>query len=241
MKKCIGFFFCCLINVTLSLHAQQSEEYKDIIYLKNGSKLYCKLLDYKPGDSITFALKGMSPMKLGDNMIKKVKMNGFEGYSDVYRIKENKWYLRTQFSMLYNKKHNGLSLTQSVGYQFKHWFSAGVGAGIDNYYTNRGNNMFPLFVEVRSYLFQKNVSPFFACRTGYNFIKPNADYNQTSAVGAFFINPVFGYRLGAGSPTFDLFCGIKIQKAEYHVRDFWSSSIVNYDFRRYDIGLAMTF
>ncbi|MFZ1751942.1 MAG: hypothetical protein WAU01_17235, partial [Saprospiraceae bacterium] len=185
-------------------------------------------------------ISGSQPILFDYESVKKIKM-GLDKEVSVYNFKENGWYFRSQFSVLYQKEIGGVSLSQSVGYHYKHWLTAGVGIGLDNYYTEPGNNIYPLFVEIRSYLQKKNVSPYLALRSGYSMIKPDPEFGQTDAKGDIFFNPVFGYRLGAGRPFIDLFVGMKFQSAEYHTRSSQSQSITNIDFRRYDFGIGMTF
>lgn len=227
--------------MTLVANAQD-HSFKDKIYLNNGSVLNGKLIKYNMADTVYFAISDIEIMRFPGKMVKKVKMSSSSASEEeFFKFRYPTWYIRTQVSMLYSKSNQGMSLTVSGGYQFNYWLTAGIGAGIDNYYTAAGQNIYPVFGEIRASLFKKNKTPYFAMRTGYGFISPDENNGQSYAKGSFLFNPVFGYRLGGGRPNIDLFAGVRFQSARYTTTDSWSSSQKDIDFRRYDIGLGMTF
>lgn len=221
--------------------SQDTNNSIDVLYLKYGSVLRGKVIHYVPGDSITFSINGGEPVKIADKLIQKIKMGSNGKSVETYSFKENKWYTRSQFSVLYSKLNNGYSASQSVGYQFKYWLALGVGGGVDNYLATSGHNIYPIFGEIRTNLLKRNLTPYIALRYGYSIINPNEKYGQTDASGASFFNPVIGYRLGSGSPYFDVFVGMKFQDAVYNTIQPDTRSIVNFEYRRYDLGFALTF
>lgn len=232
-----------MLSTSGSLWSQEPTfEGKDVLYLKNGSIFKGKLIHYWPGDSLTFAINGTSSsFTYRNSFIKKIKMYTGASVYDSYQFKNNKWYTRTQISMLHSRPSKGYSISQSIGYQYKHWMTGGIGAGLDNYPGEKGYNLYPVFAELRSFLVKKNVSPYIALRCGYAFAKTETSIGQSSAGGGFFVNPVFGYRLGASSPFIDIFCGVKFQKTDYSFENSWSRSQIQFQHRRYDLGVAMTF
>ena len=123
----------------------------------------------------------------------------------------------------------------------RHWLAVGAGVGIDNYRLEQGNNLMPVFLELRTFLLRQNLSPYFSLRVGHSFAFEDKSIGQTEAKGDYFINPAIGYRLGTGFPYIDIFCGVKFQKTQYETFDSWSKSHFDITYRRYDIGLAMTF
>ncbi len=221
---------------------QETTENKDKIYLKNGSRLTGKVIEYSIKDSITFQLDGGQPITFPVALIKKIEMGTGKTKSyTAYNFKENVFYARTQISSLYRKDKSGLSVNQVFGYQYRSWLGVGAGIGIDNYYKEEGNDLMPVFLELRSYLLKQNTSPYVAIRYGYAFAFADEEIGQVEAKGDYFWNPVIGYRLGSGRPFIDVFCGAKFQNASYKSRDGWGE--LNYDliYRRYDFGLALTF
>ncbi|MBC7885688.1 MAG: hypothetical protein H7X99_09450 [Saprospiraceae bacterium] len=241
MKIKISVIFCLILFNTIQLFCQTTEKYVDKIYLKNGSVLQGKVLYYNPLDSVIFTMEGGEPVTFPSNMVKKIKMSTAGGSDQLYSFRENTLYTRSQISILYQKDNNGISLSQSVGYQYKYWLALGAGIGIDNYVTDQGNNLFPVFMEVRSYLQKQNISPYLAFRTGYSFAFADEESGQTQVKGSYFINPVIGYKLSAGRPYLDVFFGAKFQQASYLSSDSWGKSSTEIHYRRYDMGIALTF
>lgn len=224
------------------LIGQDTTEYKDKIYLKNGSRLTGKVLEYSIKDSVKFKLNGGQPISFPTALIKKIEMGAGKTKSyTAYDFKENLFYARTQISSLIGRDNSGLSVNQAFGYQYRSWLGVGVGIGIDNYYKEEGNDLMPVFLEIRSYLLKQNASPYVALRYGYAFAFADEEIGQVEAQGDYFWNPVIGYRLGSGRPFIDIFCGAKLQKASYKSRDGWGELNYALVYRRYDFGLALTF
>jgi len=211
------------------------------IYLKNGSVLVGKIIEYQPKDSVVFQIQDGKTMTFPANLVKKVKMYSESEVAKMYSFRQNTFYTRSQLSVLYKKDNSGISFSQSVGYQFRHWLAVGAGVGIDNYRLEQGNNLMPVFIELRTFLLKQNLSPYFSLRVGHSFAFEDKSIGQTEAKGDYFINPTIGYRLGTGFPYIDIFCGVKFQKTQYETLDSWSKSHFDITYRRYDIGLAMTF
>jgi len=232
------YMFMLLCNYTF---CQETLEYKDKIYLRNGSILVGKVIQYDPEDSVILKIQDGNTMTFPSTMVKKVKMESKDETLKVYTFRQNTFYTRSQLSVLYKKENHGISLSQSFGFQFDHWLAAGAGIGLDNYQIAQGYNLMPVFIEIRSFLLKQNLTPYFSFRAGYGFAFADEDAGQTIAKGSFFINPTLGYRLSGGRPYIDIFCGAKFQQASYETRDSWSKSTLDYQYRRYDIGIAMTF
>jgi hypothetical protein len=231
-----------LLLVLTLINDAQGQTYDDKLYLHNGSVLTGKLIHYNPADTIIFALSESEIIRFPAKIVKKVTMAKISLHQEeVFRFKSPTWYIRSQVSLLHSKFNKGLSLSLSGGYQFNHWLAVGIGAGIDNYYTTKGQNIYPVFGEIRASLFKKNKTPYFAVRTGYGFVKADAGEGQSFARGSLMFNPVFGYRLGGGRPNFDIFAGARFQSARYTIHDAWSITDRDIDFRRYDIGFGMVF
>lgn len=241
MVRKISLSVILLLGLAHFLKAQEPKTYNDRIFLNNGSVLSCKIISYNPIDSIIFEFTSGQKMTYPSSFIKKIKMEDGFKHEKLYSFKENKWYTRSQFSVLYSKDQKGISISQSVGYQYRHWLGVGLGMGLDNYKVEKGNNLMPVFAEIRSYFIKENTSPYLAVRYGYGFAFEQTNLGQINATGSCFFNPVIGYRLGAGIPYFDLFCGIKFQEARYQTRDNWSKATFDISYRRYDLGLALTF
>lgn len=229
-----------IVSYLCNGQSQDSNEYKDVVYLKNGSQLYGSLQYYNPADSVVLVIKNGHTMTFRSSMVRKILMDN-KGIVDVYTGRSNTWYTRTQFSVLYTKDNGGLSLTQSVGYQYSHWLSMGIGLGIDNFIIEKGNNLYPLFGELKVGLMKRNKTPYVGTRFGYAFAFAQEDLGQTYAKGGFFINPVIGYRMSSNRPFMDVFCGMRFQDVTYKTIDSWGKNTYDITYNRYDIGVALTF
>lgn len=231
-----------LLLISPVILKSQDQAFNDKLYLHNGSALTGKLIQYNMADTVIFAISESQILRFPGKSVKKVKMASRSSQEqELFRLKTPTWYIRSQVSMLYSKANQGLSMNLSAGYQFNHWLAGGIGGGIDNYYTLEGQNIFPLFSEIRASLLKKNATPYLAMRTGYGFISRNEDNGQSYAKGSWMFNPIVGYRLGAGRPHIDIFVGARFQSARYIFTENLSITERDIDFRRYDIGFGITF
>lgn len=232
----------CLLCAVAFYSNAQANEYKDRIDLYNGTTLVGKVIKYSIKDTIIIALSETEQVTLHAKNVKKVIMAKPSFHvEEHYKFKSPTWYLRSQFSVLYAKEQGGYSLSVSGGYQINHWLAVGVGSGIDNYYAAEGYNIFPVFGEARVGFYKKNKTPYIGLRSGYGFATPDADIGQTFARGGWLINPVFGIRLGAGVPYVDLYAGARFQSAYYETSANQIRSEIDIHFKRYDIGVGITF
>lgn len=240
------YIFLILIGISPLCMSAQSEGYTDKLLLKNGSVLYGKVLKFNGIDTLELALSEKYTMtfynKNLSKAVKKVMMTGAAvKTNEIFHFDDPGFYFRTQFSLLHSQPKDGYSLTVSGGYRVKPWLSLGAGGGIDNYYAEEGYDMYPLFAEARVYFYKKNVTPYFAMRTGYALVSPDEDRGQIQARGSWFYNPVIGFRLGSGRPHIDLFAGVRLQSAFYETLTNQFRSEREIDFRRYDFGIGINF
>jgi hypothetical protein len=227
--------------VPLCIYGQE-HHYFDRLYLKDGSRLNGKIIKYDGVNSVVFVLAGGDTIQFDQKMIKKISMYTSSFHEEEpFHLKSPNYYIRAQLSLLFSKENKGASLSISSGAQINHWYSAGLGVGIDNYYLNEGFDIIPVFGEMKFSLFKKNTSPYIGLRSGYGFKSADESVGQTAAKGGWFFNPVFGYRLGASKPFIDLFAGAKFQSLTYSVIESSSSSEFDIKFRRYDFGIGITF
>lgn len=232
-----------LINCQWVYSQVESGEYNDLLYLKEGSILKIKLLDYNL-DSVEIEMVTGKQLKLPMKRIKKVVMQHEttkHNISKPYSLRENKMYFRTQFSILTNSLNKGYTASQSMGYRYKHLLEAGLGFGIDNYKAQPGYDIFPIFGEMRYYILRDNRSPFIGSRIGYSFSKTNEEVHIDMSSAGFFINPALGFRWVGGRMNFDIFIALKLQDYQYTRLQGDSIFERDYVFRRYEIGGSMTF
>lgn len=210
------------------------------IEMLSGSKFVGKLVSYDPNGETTVSING-SEIKFQSDKIKKIVMTTSTETKSLNRLKTKRIYNRTNFALLSNANGNGISLNHSVLYQHSRWVGIGLGAGIDNYYFAAGRNVYPVFLEFRSFLVDRNSSPYVSLKSGYGFIVSNEDIGQTYTRGGFLINPTFGYRIGSSGVFMDFYIGMKFQDAIYETNSGWSLSRQDIQWKRIELGFGVSF
>lgn len=222
MKKILiivlSLFLC------LSVHAQERQHY-DVIYLKNGSEFRGELLEYDT-DQVTIKALGGKKLTFQQSQIKKIVQEPFNNTIEKprkpYQFKEVGIYKAlfgsfTSGTFAWDSDFaSGFGFKGVVGYQINRWFGAGIGAGIENYYLNEGETVYPVFAEVRGYLTNKNVAPYYSVSGGYSFTIVNEEAGISDASGGYLFHPALGIRFG-GAPNVNatLDVGVQIQKATF--------------------------
>ena len=229
---------CVGLIVSITLTAQDTREVK--IKLNNGHRITGQLVSYSINESITIRLGHDQELTFPMEEVAELKMEDFKTEKP-YTFKDKRFYNRTSISALTGESSTGFSVNHTITYQFHRKLGVGLGFGVDNYYKEDGYDIFPVFMEIRSYLMQENRTPFIAMRGGYAFAFTDEEIGQIEADGGWMINPTIGYRLSAEKFMVDIFAGIKIQKSDYEYRDFETRIRDDITFRRLDIGLGFMF
>ena len=238
-----------LLLVTLSLfvfwgQAQNvditEKKHETKIVLLNGTTLIGELVSYDPNTTIVISISG-NEIVLPSDKIKKIVMMTSSEQVNINRLKTKRLYNRTNIGLLSNSNGNGITLNHSVLYQHSRWIGVGLGAGIDNYYFQSGRNVYPVFVEFKSFLVDRNSSPYVSLKSGYGFIFSNEDLGQEYTKGGLIFNPTFGYRIGSSGVFMDFYMGFRFQKAQYEINDGWSYRSQDIQWNRVEIGTAVSF
>lgn len=210
------------------------------IEMKSGSVLVGRLISYDPNTETVVEISG-NQLTFDSQKIKKIVMKTSTEAKSINRLKTKKIYNRTNFALLSNANGNGISLNHSVLYQHSRWVGVGIGGGIDNYYFSAGRNVYPLFLEFRSFLVDRNSSPYVSLKSGYGFTFSNEDLGQTLTRGGFLINPTFGYRIGSSGVFMDFYLGLRFQDAIYETNSGWSQSKQDIQWNRVELGFGVSF
>lgn len=109
-----------------------------------------------------------------------------------------------------------LGLTHAVGYRWSRLLSAGGGVGVESYDLGSGNQIVPVFAEMRGFFMNQNISPYYALRAGYGFALRNSESNVSSTRGGRMLGFELGYRFG-GTRAMNFFTGVGMhfQNATY--------------------------
>lgn len=207
------------------------------VILNDGKKISGTLDTYVPNEYVKIRIADQI-ITIDAQQIKRVNMGTTGVTRDTFKLR--RWYNRTHFSTMFNQNGIGFGIKHSIQYAFANWMLIGAGIGIDNYYLSSVNNVFPVYIDMRSNLIQSKNSPFIGLRAGYGFVHNIVRLGQTQAIGGAYVSPIVGYRLGANKMSVDLFCGLAFQRVSYRFQNALRSD-QKILFRRTEIGVAVQF
>lgn len=155
------------ILLAISLRAQE----QDVVYLKNGSILYGKLLEVTPGDKVRLEIVGNNQLVFRFDEIEKIS------YAEQSAPTKSAFFenirLSADIHFLGGSSHNaGFAVTPH--YRFPCRFSAGIGTGLESF----DYQVMPVFADLSYQLFNRSFSPYLYARSGYTFplSKAQSDY-----------------------------------------------------------------
>lgn len=184
----------------------------DIVTMKDGKVLTGRIIQYSPGSILRLEQMDGSLVELQDDEIDKIqqgvelpkKKNSSQNETAVLRelpaAKTHGFYANSMLSFAGgNSDNSGLALgagfSQTFGYQLSQFLGIGGGIGIDNY-SRRGETVYPIFGEVRSFLPSKKASGnFYALAAGgYALAFARKQLDITDADGGVMTHFALGYR-----------------------------------------------
>ena len=244
LRSLTSFFTCILLLASSNLCAQ---EFKliDIVKLKNGHELKGEIVEYYPNDRLVFkftsGLLTTIPIDQVEKTFQKSVKN--KNVESELLFKERGMYHVTTVGASFNRT-GGYSLTHAIGYRFNRLLSVGLGGGLENYEDGEGKRIVPLFLETRSFLLNKKVTPYASFRAGYGWGLENEELFITNASGGLHLSPEIGYRLG-GASTVNVFIGVsmKYQAASFEYNFPWDGSrlVEDLKYKRYMVHLGIVF
>lgn len=249
MKKYI--FLMALMTVGAALSAQ-SDDCRDYVYLKDGSLLKGKITSYDCAKELVMTTWSGLEMHIPASGVSKIKQRCKDDPRRLrlsaapYSFSDKGWYHATRATMLAGASANGVSLQHSSGVMIHRLFGLGVGAGIEQFNTGYYSPAnYPVFAEIRGYLLQKNVTPFYTLGAGYSFMprQRNGEQffegNNSLWKGGYMFQGQIGYRIGN---HFTVHGGIRIQRMQEEWTSSWLSSfrgINTYLNKRFDLGIGL--
>lgn len=231
------FFGCHSLNA-------QVKEYKDKIFLQQGSVIVGAITDYVPGEKLSIELKTGNSLTFTDKQVKRIVMyqgSGDAGVKPIVPIREKRIFNETDFSFLAGPSFLGFSLSHNFMFQHNQRLSYGAGLGIDNYKMEPGKSIFPLYANAKYNLIEGNSAPYLGMKLGYGLAFTNEEANITEAQGGYMFSPYFGIRIGSRKTIFNLFSGLKIQKADYVISRSWETRTEDILYRRVMLGMSVMF
>lgn len=199
-----------------SLHAQAVLE--DVVYLKNGSVVRGKILEYKPAENIKIEIFGGSVLVYPATEVVEIKKEesktqpntniNTNTYTSDYPKRElhnpeKGWYhyssgkLGVGMSAM-SQVAISIGAYHSSGYHFNRKVGLGLGVGIER---NGAFNMLPVYVDFRGYMMKTSASMFYSLGVGYNAVLPSnggwAWGEITKSSGGYYIHPALGVRFSS--------------------------------------------
>ena len=241
----------------IQLNAQNKEYYKDIVYLKNDSKIVGQLLDYKIGEKVEIRLSSGQILSFPDSVVKKIEIYSPDievkekPVSD-YVFKDRVFYNNFGVKLISgsgsagrnNISHNGFAIEYSLGYRYNNYFSVGVGTAVENFNYGLGELFFPVYFDFYSFYRKSRISPFVRLQAGYGFVIATKD-NVIDKEGGITFSPAFGIKYpGLGNLSYMFDINFKYQKANFVYTLFeWNPQILYRDviFRRISFRFSIMF
>lgn len=245
-----------LTAIWLPANAQKSNI--DVVTMKDGRKLSGKIMQYSPGSIVRIEQMDGTIIEVSDEDVAKIQQGVELSKAEVKLLPgdENLPIITAKTHGLYtasmlsfaagNSDNEGISLgagfSQVFGYQISRSLGLGAGFAIDNY-SRRGETVYPLFGEVRSFLpSKKGNGNFYAVLAGgYSLAFSRKQLDITGAEGGVFGQFAVGYR-AATTEGLEIYVdlGPRYQHAHFE-RKLYNGDIEkrDVDFRRIVIRVGL--
>lgn len=167
MKKLI-LLFVLLLGSTMSIFAQN---YKEVVYLKNGSIIKGIIVEQVPNislkiqtaDGSLFVYKMSEVEKVTKEVVEARRLNQFNKKS----AKGYKGFVETGYSLgIGDYSYNRFELSTSHGYKFNSYLFLGAGVGLCAYETD--DIAIPFFADFRVNFSKDKITPIGGIKLGYS-------------------------------------------------------------------------
>ena len=247
----------------------QDDQAQDVIYHENGSVFQGTILSYEKGGKLEIQLDNDQVLVFDDaEIVKIMKTSNWEElpYKSRYGVEkatvekskkervDRSTYLAKGFfqqpsfgigTALSDSDVIGLGiyLNYQAGYQFNRWLGISAGSGFDVVGPSRGENLIPVFGEIRMYPFKNDLGAYFAVAGGYNFALENRRTGILQAEDGYLFHPSIGYRWTTRSKAYlCLDLGYRRQTAQFTSQSFFGGGdtvIRDYTFQRTTLRLTV--
>ena len=244
--KNISFFL--LLFIAVPGLAQQKENCRDVVFLRNGSILRGKVTEYNLSGDLAMTTWGGAQLRLPASKVRKVKQYCRDDRRTPlsqrpYSFRESGWYHATRAMTLVAHNEIGLGVQHSSGLMISRWLGVGVGVGVENLAPDNDDvTTYPLFGEVRGYFLPRHITPFYALAAGWGFADQKGDRNNFDRItekwrGGWMAQGQIGYRMGN---HFTIHLGLRLQRKTRT----WDSNrnlkgVDRILHKRFDIGLGI--
>ena len=198
----------------------------DRVYLRSGDRLSGTVLHY--GDTLHLRLLSGQDMYLLRSNVKKVYM-GSQKSQQPYEFKEKGWFNTVAVAANFGRVPYvygggssptlGYNLQTTFGYQFDRRLGVGIGMAYSDYYLlDATSPVAAIYAEARTYLSRRTRAEYFALSAGYGHPMLKSSDGFDSAKGGLWLQPTFGWRLGA-SARYNFFFDMGLNFQNIHLVD----------------------
>lgn len=253
-----------LLVLILSASAQKEDGYIDRIQLDDGSIFVGNMLSWEGDSLINFEMKNGFKFQIKTSevvMIDKITRKEFDQVRKQkarheYHFKEKGIYGAFNAGLIFPSTYqsinaevpSGLFAGVSAGYMINRLLGLGLYVARDNYGIRSGEVLYPIALEVKGYLKDKSLTPYYTIQVGYSIPIEKAEF-IVDIEGGRYIRTIAGIRIGARDDmNFQIGLGYRHQKAffEKKVINWWGwdperTSSFDLQFNRFELNVGVLF
>ncbi len=204
--KQLTLFYFLLFFFVGSANAQLDVPYSKVT-LEDGSNFIANLLEVKDG-MMEFQLTNGDIISVKQEEVKSISDEKYPVdyepikslYKNTYDYQPGSMYYIFTFggNLSRNETEFGIGADAifSVGKQQSLKLGYGFSTGVDNLSVLGTAVIYPVLLEVRGYLKEKVVSPYYVLQAGYGFSKKSEKLGVLETRGGFTVRPAIGLRIG---------------------------------------------
>lgn len=220
-KAIILSFLIGLFGYSTELRSQDDLQKDElIVYLKSGTKLRGKLIEWKDKESIMLDIHG-NLISIDQRRVKKIVQGGTDIKNKVsnYNFQEKGIYHQFTLNFISGNdgpranRRPGLGAAMSTGYRFNQYLGIAGGVGFDQYIFGTDERFLSLFTEFSGFVLKENFSPMYSLKLGYGFGFSDEEAGFIESKGGYLVHPAIGFRFGQNKLKWTMDIGYKFQKA----------------------------
>jgi len=229
-----------------------------VLHLKNGSSLIGVLEAYAMNEPAIIVMgdgeRIIVPYNLIESVSKlqgKVKPPKLKFVDRPYTFNEKGWHFQGGAGIVTSTPYssNGFAVELGFAYHFSRMFGIGLNTGMDNYNTDLGHKVIPIYLSLQGFLTPKKVTPFYSIGLGIGSPLFDEDiWEDIENKPGFLFYPKIGLRTsGDDSFNMTIFTGLKIQSTHTRIPfncidgDCIEFTEQQRTYRRYVIGVGFIF
>jgi len=164
---------------------------QDAVYLRNGSIIRGKVLENVVGQYTRIETVGRNVLVIQERDVERVVMDEPIPPKDRTDPKPYGYSALADLGFM-GGEQNTMSLMLINGYQFRNRLMVGGGFGIEKF----GEQVMPVFGDVRYNFIKGGITPFVYMQAGYSYpLGKSANVNATEVKGGAMLNPGIGLRM----------------------------------------------